>query len=75
MYRYSRSIDSRLVRRTVIVCCGLMVCLLVGPLTLQVSDELVLALLLGSLSLFFLAARPLWMVIILALYIPFYLSV
>ena len=68
-----RSIDVRLTRRRiVIVCSGLMAALLLGTLPFQVPRDLTLALLIGSVSLFFLAVRPLWLLGILVLYVPFH---
>ena len=66
-------IDSRLIgRRIAIIFCGLMAALLVGTLPCWVPRDLTLALLIGSVSLFFLATRPLWLLGILVLYVPFH---
>ena len=66
-------IDSRLIgRRIAIIFCGLMAALLVGTLPFRVPRDLTLALLIGSVSLFFLATRPLWLLGILVLYVPFH---
>ena len=69
----ARSIDRQLmIRRVAVIACGLILSLAMGILPVQLPRDLVLALLIGSAALFFLVARPLWILGLLVLYVPFH---